>query len=119
MGAGAIDTRVAAEQREAAAVGGLSALKGLVLYGAVLTFAGLYIYFIVRISGASGHPKIDGTLITTAAALAGVLGSAFALEIGRPTDPASTNQRLRDAAGPSHKLSDAGHLLGSGESALG
>jgi hypothetical protein len=98
MGAGAIGARTESERSQAAAIGGLSALKGLVLYGAVLTFAGLYIYFIARISGASGYPRIDGALITTAAALSGVLGSAFALEIGTPTDPASTNRRLRHAA---------------------
>jgi hypothetical protein len=99
MGTGAIVTRAESERRgRAAAIGGLSALKGLVLYGAVLTFAGLHIYFIVRISGASSHPRIDGTLVTTAAALAGVLGSAFALEIGTPTETAATNRRLRHAA---------------------
>jgi hypothetical protein len=98
MGAGAVSARVESERDRAAAIGGLSALKGLVLYGAVLTFAGLHIYFIVRISGASRYPRIDGSLVTTAAALAGVLGSAFALEIGTPTEPASTNRRLRHAA---------------------
>jgi hypothetical protein len=98
MGTGAIGARAGSERSQAAAIGGLSALKGLVLYGAVLTFAGLYIYFIVQISEASSDPRIDGTLVTTAAALAGVLGSAFALEIGTPTDPASTNRRLRHAA---------------------
>jgi len=98
MGTGAIGARAESQRGQAAAVGGLSALKGLVLYGAVLTFAGLYIYFIVRISAASTYPRLDGTLVTTAAALAGVLGSAFALEIGTPTDPASTNRRLRQAA---------------------
>jgi hypothetical protein len=98
MGAGAIGARAESERGRAAAVGGLSALKGLVLYGAVLAFAGLYIYFIVRISASSTYPRLDGTLVTTAAALAGVLGSAFALEIGTPTEPASTNRRLRHAA---------------------
>ena len=97
MGAGAIGAHQS-ERGQAAAIGGLSALKGLMLYGAVLTFAGLYVYFIVRISEASGYPHIDGALVATAAGLAGVLGSAFALEIGTPTEPASTNRRLRDAA---------------------
>ena len=100
MGAGAIGAREESPRGRAAAIGGLSALKGLVLYGAVLTFAGLYIYFIVRISGASRYPRIDGTLITTAAALAGVLGSAFALEIGTPTEPAATNRRSRSCGHP-------------------
>jgi hypothetical protein len=51
-------------------IGGSSILKGLVLYGAV---------------------------ISAAAALAGVLGSAFALDIGSPTDPGSTNPELAKA----------------------
>ena len=59
---------------------------------------GLYIYFIVKIWGASGKPPtFDSTLISGAAALAGVLGSAFALEVGTTTDPNSTNQGLATA----------------------
>jgi hypothetical protein len=72
-------------------IAGLSALKGLVLYGAIFTFAGLYVYFIVRITTAraGSAPKLDAALVSAAAALAGVLGSAFALEIGTttPTHP--------------------------------
>jgi hypothetical protein len=76
-------------------IGGLSTLKGLILYGATLTFAGLYGYFIFQISDASGRqPRLDATLISAAAALAGILGSAFALEIGTTTDPSSTNPAL-------------------------
>ena len=77
-------------------IGGISTLKGLVLYGAIFTFAGLYIYFIVEISNAAvgKHPALDATLISTAAALAGVLGSAFALEVGTTTDPSTTNGAL-------------------------
>lgn len=77
-------------------IGGLSTLKGLMLYGAVFTFAGLYIYFIVQISDAAAgkHPSLDTALVSAAAALAGVLGSAFALEIGAPTDENSTNTAL-------------------------
>jgi hypothetical protein len=80
-------------------IAGLSTLKGLILYGAVLTFAGLYVYFIVRITGAATNapPVLDASLVSAAAALAGVLGSAFALEIGTGTDPASTNHALREA----------------------
>jgi hypothetical protein len=66
----------------------MSAMRGLMLYGAVLAFAGLYIDFIVVISTAKAgvKPSIDATLISAAAALSGVLGSAFALKIGvRPT----------------------------------
>jgi hypothetical protein len=78
-----------------AKIAGLSALRGLILYGAVLAFAGLYGYFIVKIFSASGEPpKFDATLVSSAAALAGVLGSAFALEIGTPTDDRSTNEDL-------------------------
>jgi hypothetical protein len=84
-------------------VAGLSTLKGLVLYGATLTFAGLYIYFIVKISGAAAgsHPTLDAALISTAAALAGVLGSAFALEVGTTSDTAPTNAAL------DHQVKDA------------
>jgi hypothetical protein len=79
-----------------ARIGGISTLKGLVLYGAIFTFAGLYIYFIVEISktAAGEHPSFDTALIAAAAALAGVLGSAFALEVGTTTDEGSTNAVL-------------------------
>ncbi len=65
-------------------IAGVRALKGLVLYGATLTFAALYTYFIVEISLASpgAPPKFDAALVSTAAALAGILGSAFALAVG-------------------------------------
>jgi hypothetical protein len=84
------------EARTAPRIAGLSVLKGLVLYGAVLTFASLYVYFIVRITAAraGSTPQLDAALVSAAAALAGVLGSAFALEIGTQTDASSTNQRL-------------------------
>jgi hypothetical protein len=77
-------------------VGGMSALRGLMLYGAILAFAGLYIYFMVVISTArSGvKPSIDATLISAAAALSGVLGSAFALKIGVAPNPSLTNREL-------------------------
>jgi hypothetical protein len=78
-------------------IAGLSALKGLVLYGATLTFAGLYAYFMIKIFGApSGEPpEFNATEVGVAAALAGVLGSAFALEIGTPTEEHETNPALR------------------------
>ena len=74
-------------------------LKGLILYAAIFTFAGLSVYFIIRILGATSAkpPSFDGTLLGAAAALAGVLGSAFALEIGTPTDPSATNPELKRA----------------------
>jgi hypothetical protein len=80
-------------------IGGLSILKGLVLYGAVITFAVLYIHFMVEIFEASRGkpPNFETSLISAAAALAGVLGSAFALDIGSPTDPGSTNPELAEA----------------------
>jgi hypothetical protein len=74
-------------------IAGLPALKGLVLYAATLSFAGLYVFFIVKISAAQGPaPHLDSVLVTAAAALAGVLGSAFALEVGLPT---SASGRMR------------------------
>jgi hypothetical protein len=98
---------VAQDALGAPRIAGISSLKGLILYGAVLTFAALYIYFIVRISAASGgQPALDASLVSAAAALAGVLGSAFALEIGTAPDPSSTNDALRQA------LSDAGNARG-------
>ena len=80
-------------------IAGLSALKGLVLYGAILTFAGLYGFFMVKIASAPAGrpPKLDASLISAAAALAGVLGSAFALEIGTKTADSSTNTNLSNA----------------------
>jgi hypothetical protein len=82
-------------------VAGISVLKGVILYGATFSFAGLYVYVITRILAASPThpPNLDGTLIGAAAALAGVLGSAFALEIGTTVDPSETNHDLRLALG--------------------
>ena len=81
-----------------ARIAGLPVLKGLILYGAVATFVALYADFMVRIWGASGKPPaVESALISAAAALAGVLGSAFALEIGTTTDANSTNQSLATA----------------------
>jgi hypothetical protein len=78
-------------------IAGLATLKGLVLYGAVLTFAGLYVYFAVKISSATTAPNFGTTLTGAAAALAGILGSAFALEIGVPSGSRPTNQALKAA----------------------
>lgn len=77
-------------------IAGLSVLKGLMLYGATGAFAGLYTYFMVEIFQASaGHPPAFGAaIVSAAAALAGVLGSAFALAIGVPTTANATNQDL-------------------------
>ncbi|MGO9972708.1 MAG: hypothetical protein ACLP01_07870 [Solirubrobacteraceae bacterium] len=77
-------------------IAGMSVLRGLLLYGAVLTFAGLYIYFVVLISTSKGgtKPPIDATLISATAALSGVLGSAFALKIGVAPNPTLVNKGL-------------------------
>lgn len=76
-------------------IAGLSALKGLVVYAATLSFAGLYGYFIVKITTATGQPPVfPAVLVSAAAALAGVLGSAFALEVGLTTPPSATNSTL-------------------------
>jgi hypothetical protein len=78
-------------------IGGLSVLKGLVLYGATLTFAGFYAYFMYEIASASTNtpPHLSTAMVSAAAALAGVLGSAFALVVGVPADV--TNEDLEDA----------------------
>jgi hypothetical protein len=93
------DAVVGGGDARAPSIAGISALKGLILYGATLTFAGLYAYFITRILGAKpGHPPgLDTAMVSTAAALAGVLGSAFALEIGTPPDESKTNPGLAKA----------------------
>ena len=90
----------------ATGIAGLSALKGLVLYGAVLTFAGLYVYFAVTISSATTAPVFGTTLTSAAAALAGILGSAFALEIGVPNASRRTNQALGDAVAGAQTTAD-------------
>jgi hypothetical protein len=89
-------------------IAGLSVLKGLILYAAVFAFAALYVYFIVKIFQANPGktPAFDGSLVSAAAALAGVLGSAFALEVGTPTDVKGTNAGLSRAlahTGPSRR----------------
>ena len=58
-----------------ARIAGVSVLKGLLLYGAVLTFAGFYSYFMAKIASApeANPPALDGTMVSVAAALAGVL----------------------------------------------
>jgi hypothetical protein len=96
-------------------IGGLSILKGLVLYGAVITFAVLYIHFMVEIFQASNGkpPSFETSLVSAAAALAGVLGSAFALDIGSPTDPGSTNPELAGALKARRESADTDKKKGS------
>jgi hypothetical protein len=90
-------TPVVAEAAAADRIAGLSILKGLVLYGATLTFAGLYAYFMTEIAIASDEtpPDLDTAMVSAAAALAGVLGSAFALYIGVPTNAGEVNEGLQ------------------------
>jgi hypothetical protein len=80
----------------AARIAGLPVLKGLILYGATLSFAGFYAYFMEEIATAKSGtpPSLSGVLIGAAAAIAGVLGSGFALAIGVPTTPGQTNHGL-------------------------
>lgn len=73
--------QAAATQQDS--IGGTTVLRGLILYAAIFAFAGIYVDFIVRILAAGNdQPRFDGALVSAAAALAGVLGSAFALRIG-------------------------------------
>jgi hypothetical protein len=90
----------------AARIAGLSVLKGLVLYGSTLAFAGFYAYFMVRIAEASQgrQPHFDMAVVSAAAALAGVLGSAFAIVIGVPTDARATNAALHEAVASARTL---------------
>jgi pSer/pThr/pTyr-binding forkhead associated (FHA) protein len=102
------DVRLTLEEREATSQGGgegggvvetiagSSALRGVLLYGAILVFAGLFAYFIYEIANApAGHPpKPEGALVAVAAALAGVLGSGFALAIGVPVAKTQVNEGL-------------------------
>jgi hypothetical protein len=86
-------------------IAGLSVLKGLVVYGATLTFAGLYAYFMEEIVTASKTPPhLNGVMVSAAAALAGVLGSAFALIMGVPIR--TTNEALARDLAPARDLDD-------------
>jgi hypothetical protein len=82
-------------------IAGLSILKGLLLYGATLAFVGFYAYFVEEIWAANTGtpPTFDAAMVSAAAALAGVLGAAFALVIGVPTDESEVNQSLTQATG--------------------
>lgn len=94
-------------------VGGLSVLKGLILYGAVAAFAALYVYFVVEIfqASAGAPPAFSTAIVSAAAALAGVLGSAFALAVGVPTTDNATNQALCAAIGDARDKSFGRKLL--------
>jgi hypothetical protein len=100
-------------------IAGLSVLKGLLLYGATLVFAGFYAYFMAKIASApeGRPPSFDPAMISVAAALAGVLGSAFALAIGVPTREQTVNRGLQsdldalDAPEPEKRLSGGARVL--------
>ena len=88
-------TKAGGKSADATRIAGLSVLKGVVLYGATLAYAGFYASFMQRIwSTDSGTATFDGAMVAAAAALAGVLGSAFALVIGVPTDASAVNTGL-------------------------
>lgn len=89
------DTQTDQEAAPSDGVAGIPALRGLIVYGGVLAFAALYIDFAVVISRATNTPpNIDPTLLDSAAALAGILGSAFALRIGNPANQTMVNHTL-------------------------
>jgi len=92
-------------------IAGLSVLKGLVLYGATLTFAGFYAYFMEQIAAAATNtpPHLNTAMVSAAAALAGILGSAFALVIGVPVR--ATNKGLEAALSPEPKKRRRGTWL--------
>lgn len=84
-------------------VGGVDALKAILIVGFVLAFVAVYAYFIERIwaAGAASKPQFDTSLIAIAGTLSGILGSGFALAIGvaRPDDapaPKFVPQRIAD-----------------------
>lgn len=80
----------------ASRIAGLSALKGLLLYGAIAGFVVLFADIVAQIWSANGtKPTIDPIEMGAAAALAGVLGAAFAVYIGVPSSPDTTNEALR------------------------
>ena len=93
-------------------IGGMSTLRGLIVYGAVLAFAGLFVDFMAVISTAKPgvKPSIDATLISAAAALSGVLGSAFALKIGVSPSPAAVNRSLAAHLGDKNRSQVAARI---------
>jgi hypothetical protein len=94
----AVSATGAADNGVAAQIGGLCVLKGTIIYATTLTFAGFYIYFMLEIFQANGKPPtFDPAMVSASAALAGVLGSAFALVIGLPTDKSSVNPGIQEA----------------------
>lgn len=66
---------------------------------------GFYAYFMEQIASAPGGkpPAFSAAMVTAAAALAGILGSAFALVIGAPTTITNEGlqQTIADAQDPS------------------
>jgi hypothetical protein len=97
----------------AARIAGLSVLKGLLLYGATLTFAAFYGYFMTKIV-AAGHnhpPQLNSAMVSAAAGLAGVLGSAFALAVGLPSGPTNDDLGAAISADPKRRRTQLRKLL--------
>jgi hypothetical protein len=105
-----VDTVAAAGQDS---IAGTATLRGLMLYGAVLTFAGLYGYFIIAILSAAPHkpPAFDAATLSAAAALSGVLGSAFALRIGIVPTHVNAALKAHLAQTPANRGQKLGQVL--------
>jgi hypothetical protein len=77
---------------------GVGAIRFLFLVGGLAVFAGLYIYFIVKIWQASAGkpPNFDNQLVYVASALGGVLGTFFAVALGvQRQDPQVDHSKLQ------------------------
>jgi hypothetical protein len=74
------------QQEIAETIAGVSVLRGVLTYATVALFAVIYGYFIIEIfEGTLDQRSLEyGTLVEVAAILAGLLGSAFALQWGLP-----------------------------------
>jgi hypothetical protein len=79
------------------------------LIGCLLVFAGLYVYFIIKVWTADGDqvPDLDNQLIYAASALGGILGTFFAVSLGiQRNDPSTDQSKLH--LGPTLVGVDAG-----------
>jgi hypothetical protein len=83
-------------------IGGLRTLRELLVIGLVVAFVLLYGDFIVEIWQArldnNWPPKFNDGVVSLAGALAGVLGTAFAVALGVAKPAANTNTTRRMAA---------------------
>jgi hypothetical protein len=87
-------------------IAGISVLKGVILYGATFSFAGLHAYVITRILAASPThpPNLDGTLVGAAAALAALESKELPNPRQCALEPSGTDQ-------PSCAIAFAGYVL--------